>query len=85
MMLIVAYFTLNAEISTTYICNAFMMCYMCLYIYHPEPRFSCWMLYLICILHVICCIPASFRFGVWTPWRWHRRIKTCRSREMPYF
>jgi hypothetical protein len=40
--------------------------YIYLYIYHPEPRISCWMPYLICISHVICCIPASFKFGVWT-------------------
>jgi hypothetical protein len=54
------------------------MCYICLYIYNPEPRFSCWMPYLICVSHVICCIPVSSKFGVWTAWRWHRCIKTCR-------
>jgi len=27
------------------------------------------MLYLMCIMDVICYIPAIFKFGVWTSWR----------------
>jgi len=28
---------------------------------------------------VICYIPAGFKFDVQTPWRWHRRVETCRG------
>jgi len=37
------------------------------------------------IADVIYFVSASFIFGVWTPWRWHRRFETCRSSKRPYF
>jgi len=46
---------------------------------------GCWILYLMSIMDVICYTPASFKFGVWTPWRWHKCAKTCSSSERPYF
>jgi len=27
---------------------------------------------------------ASFKFGDWTPWGWHRLAETCSSIERPY-
>jgi len=37
------------------------------------------------ITDVICYIAASLKFGLWTPWKWHRRAETCRSSEGQYF
>jgi len=42
------------------------------------------MLYKINIIDVICYILASFKFGLWTPWGWHRRAETRRSSERLY-
>jgi len=30
-------------------------------------------------MYVVCYILASFKFGVWNPWGWHRCAKTRRS------
>jgi len=35
-------------------------------------------------MDVVCYIPASFKFGAWNPWGWHRCAETCRRSEGPY-
>jgi hypothetical protein len=37
------------------------------------------MLHMMNIIDVVCYILASFKFGVWNPWGWHRCAKTHRS------
>ena len=39
------------------------------------------MLYLMGITDITCYIPAIFKFDVWTPWGWYRRVETCNSSD----
>jgi len=48
---------------------------------HLLFEFSCQILYKLNITDVICYILANFKFGLWTPWGWHRRAETHSSSE----
>jgi hypothetical protein len=55
-------------------------CYLFMHILnHLHFEFNCRMLYKMIITDVICYVLASFKFGLWTPWGWHRRAETRRS------